>query len=114
MERLPEQPTTEGPVNPRPPVDPLLALEPLTSALVTIDLQRDFLSESAYGIPGTTEVLPRVFDVVRAFRAAGRPVVHIVRLYEKGGGNADLLRRGLLASGVDLVAPFTAGSEPAT
>jgi nicotinamidase-related amidase len=97
-------------VNTPPPVDPLLAVDPVTSALVTIDLQQDFLSESPNGVPGTTEVLPRVFEVVEAFRDAGRPVIHIVRLYEKGGADADLVRRALLASGVELVAPYTPGS----
>ncbi|MEU1507400.1 cysteine hydrolase [Kitasatospora sp. NPDC005748] len=90
--------------------DPHLAPHPASSALVTIDLQRDFLSESPYGIPGTTEVLPQVRRTVEAFRAAGRPVVHVVRLYEKGGGNADLVRRTLLASGTDLVSPGSEGS----
>ncbi|MFJ9951773.1 cysteine hydrolase family protein [Kitasatospora sp. NPDC091207] len=91
--------------------DPHLAPHPESSALVTIDLQRDFLSDSPYGIPGTTEVLPQVRRTVEAFRAAGRPVVHIVRLYEKGGGNADLVRRTLLASGTELVSPGSEGSR---
>lgn len=91
-------------------VDPHLVPHPESSALVTIDLQRDFLSDSPYGIPGTTEVLPQVRRTVEAFRAAGRPVVHIVRLYEKGGDNADLVRRTLLASGTELVSPGSEGS----
>ncbi|MER5597035.1 isochorismatase family cysteine hydrolase [Streptomyces sp. NPDC002265] len=84
-----------------------------TSALITIDVQRDFLSEAPYGVPGTTEILPALRRTVSAFRAAGRPVVHVVRLYEEGGGNADLVRRGLLESGVRIAAPGTPGSEPA-
>ncbi|MGX1543083.1 cysteine hydrolase family protein [Streptomyces adustus] len=84
-----------------------------TSALITIDVQRDFLSEAPYGVPGTTEILPALRRTVSAFRAAGRPVVHVVRLYEEGGGNADLVRRRLLESGVRIAAPGTPGSEPA-
>jgi nicotinamidase-related amidase len=38
--------------------DPHLTPHWATSALITIDVQRDFLSESPYGVPGTTEVLP--------------------------------------------------------
>ncbi|MEU6450721.1 isochorismatase family protein [Streptomyces sp. NPDC046979] len=58
-----------------------------TSALVTIDVQRDFLSEAPYGVPGgTTEMLPALRRTVAAFRAAGRPVLYVVRLYEEGGG----------------------------
>ncbi|MGW1012412.1 cysteine hydrolase family protein [Streptomyces termitum] len=91
--------------------DPYLVPRLATSALVTIDLQNDFLSESPHGIPGTTEVLPRVRRLTEEFRAAGRPVFHVVRLYEKGGGNADLVRRTLLADGTAVVAPGTPGSE---
>ncbi|MDX6332294.1 MAG: hypothetical protein QOI83_4677, partial [Streptomycetaceae bacterium] len=49
-----------------------------SSALVTIDVQRDFLSEGPYGVPGTTEMLPVLRRLVAAFRAAERPVVHVV------------------------------------
>jgi len=91
--------------------DPYTAPHFQTSALITIDLQRDFLSNAPYGIAGTTEVLPAVLQTVRAFRAAGRPVFHVVRLYERGGGNAEPARRRLLSSGVDIVAPGSAGSQ---
>ncbi|MGW1501724.1 cysteine hydrolase family protein [Streptomyces mirabilis] len=84
--------------------DPYTAPHFATSALITIDVQRDFLSEAPYGVPGTTEILPALRRVVSAFRAAGRPVVHVVRLYEDGGGNADLVRRRLLESGVRIAA----------
>jgi nicotinamidase-related amidase len=93
--------------------DPYTAPHFATSALITIDVQRDFLSEAPYGVPGTTEILPALRRAVSAFRAAGRPMVHVVRLYEDGGGNADLARRRLLESGVRIAAPGTAGSEPA-
>lgn len=94
------------------PQDPCTAPRFGSSALITIDVQRDFLSEAPYGVPGTTEILPALRRSVSAFRAAGRPVVHVVRLYEEGGGNADLVRR-LLESGVRIAAPGTPGSEPA-
>ncbi|MET8982210.1 cysteine hydrolase [Streptomyces sp. NPDC004539] len=82
-----------------------------SSALITIDVQRDFLSDAPYGVPGTTEILPALRRTAASFRAAGRPVVHVVRLYEEGGGNADPVRRRLLESGVRIVAPGTRGSE---
>ncbi len=82
-----------------------------SAALITIDMQRDFLSDSPYGLAGTTEVIPAIAKLAEACRASGRPVVHIVRLYRPGGSNADLVRRSLLASGVDLVAPGSPGSE---
>ncbi|AQZ62226.1 Nicotinamidase [[Actinomadura] parvosata subsp. kistnae] len=59
------------------------------SALLTIDLQRDFVAD----IAGTAEVLPAVRRLTHAFRRAGRPIVHIVRLYLPDGSNADLCRR---------------------
>jgi len=89
--------------------DPHLVPHWASAALITIDMQRDFLSESPYGLAGTTEVIPAIRRLADAFRAAGRPIVHIVRLYEPGGGNADLPRRSLLASGVNIVAPGTPG-----
>ena len=93
--------------------DPYTAPHFASSALLTIDVQRDFLSEAPYGVPDTTEILPALRRTVSAFRAAGRPVVHVVRLYEEGGGNADPVRRRLLESGVRIAAPGTPGSEPA-
>jgi len=81
------------------------------SALLTIDLQRDFLSDGPYHIAGTTEVLPAVRRLVEAYRAAKRPIVHAVRLYLPDGSNADLCRRALLASGASIVLPGSPGSQ---
>jgi nicotinamidase-related amidase len=60
-----------------------------TAALVIIDMQRDFLSESSHGVPGTTEVVPALRRLTDGFRVATRPIVHVVRLYQPGGGDAD-------------------------
>ncbi|MBT2234177.1 cysteine hydrolase family protein [Nonomuraea sp. NEAU-A123] len=90
--------------------DPHLTPNWATSALLTIDVQRDFLSEAPYGVPGTTEALPALAALAAAFRAARRPIVHIVRLYHPGGQDADLVRRTLLADGAAIVAPGSAGS----
>jgi nicotinamidase-related amidase len=73
------------------------------SALLTIDLQRDFVADVA----GTAEVLPAVRRLTDAFREAGRPIVHIVRLYLPDGGNADLSRRTLRGK----VNPRSPGSQ---
>ena len=59
-----------------------------SAAVVTIDLQGNFLSDQLYGVAGTTEILPNVCRLASTFRAAGRPIVHMVLLYEPGGGNA--------------------------
>jgi nicotinamidase-related amidase len=95
----------------RSQADPHLLPRWEKAALVTIDMQQDFLSSGRYGVAGTTEIVPALRRLAEAFRAAGRPVVHVVRLYERGGGNADLVRRTLLASGVDLAAPGSRGSQ---
>src|SRR5690606_37778357 len=58
------------------------------SALLTIDMQRDFLP----AVAGTAEVLPAIRQLTAAFRATGRPIVHVVRLYLPDGSNADLCR----------------------
>ncbi|WP_328854593.1 cysteine hydrolase [Microbispora hainanensis] len=73
------------------------------SALLTIDLQRDFVA----GIAGTAEVLPAVRRLTHAFREAGRPIVHVVRLYLPDGSNADLCRRTLRG----MVNPHSPGSQ---
>lgn len=87
-------------------IDPHLAPRWATAALVTIDMQRDFLS-GPFTVPGTTEVLPEVGRLTSAFRAVGRPIIHVVRLYQ--GDDVDRVRRGLIGSGVDFVRPGTAG-----
>jgi nicotinamidase-related amidase len=81
------------------------------SALLTIDLQRDFLSDSLYGIAGTTEALPAVCRLADAYRAARRPIVHVVRLYLPDGSNADLCRRAVLACGASIALPGSPGSQ---
>lgn len=80
------------------------------AALITIDLQCDFIDGTA-PIAGTAEVLPRVKDVVRWFRAAGKPIVHAVRLYKPDGSNVDICRRASIESGHPVVHPGTPGSE---
>lgn len=77
------------------------------SALLTIDLQRDFVS----GIGGTPEILPAVRALVGGYRTAGLQIVHVVRLYLPDGSNADLSRRSLLASGVSIATPGSRGSQ---
>lgn len=73
------------------------------SALLTIDLQRDWITE----VPGTAEVLTAVRLLTHAFRNAGRPIVHVVRLYLPDGSNADLSRRAVR----NKVTPHSPGSQ---
>ena len=95
-------------------VDPHLAPHWDSAALITIDMQRDFLSEGAHGIAGTTEVLPRLARLTEAFRSAGRPIVHIVRLYPADGQDVDRVRRSAVRAGVAFVRPGSPGRLLAT
>ncbi|QMU73089.1 cysteine hydrolase family protein [Streptacidiphilus sp. P02-A3a] len=82
-----------------------------SSALLLIDVQQDFLDGGALTIPGTTAVLPRLAELVAAYRAAGRPIVHVIRLSEPGGSDVDLPRRAAVEAGLNLAAPGTPGSQ---
>ena len=79
------------------------------AALLTIDMQADFVT-GPYAVPGPEQVVPAVSALVRAFRAANRPIIHIVRLYLPDGSNADICRRSLVASGARVAAPGSSGS----
>lgn len=88
--------------------------EPVTphlesSALLIIDTQTDFVDGGANPIAGTTAVLPKVTALQSAFRAAGRPVIHVVRIY--AGDDVDRVRRTALAAGARTVAPDSDGSQ---
>jgi nicotinamidase-related amidase len=80
-------------------------------ALITIDVQNDFLKGQPFEIPGTSEALPQMRTLVETFRRAQRPVIHIVRLYKRDGSNADLCRRSAVEQGAMLVCPGTSGAE---
>lgn len=89
--------------------DPHTAPDFARSALVVIDTQVDFLDGGASPIAGTTQVLPSIDRLLTAYRAARRPIVHVVRLYD--GDDVDLPRRTLIASGAQVVRPGSAGSQ---
>lgn len=79
------------------------------SALLVIDTQRDFLDEGVSPIAGTSQRLPRIEELVRAYRSAKRPIVHVVRIYE--GDDIDLVRRRALTSDGRVVRAGTAGAD---
>ena len=81
------------------------------AALVTIDVQCDVLDGGPMEIAGTTDALGRMAELARAFRAARRPIVHVVRLYRADGSNADLVRRSRIAGSGPLLRPGTRGSQ---
>jgi nicotinamidase-related amidase len=81
------------------------------SALVSIDVQRDVLDGQPLEIAGTSAALPAMQLVMDAFRRAGRPIVHIVRLYLPDGSNAELCRRSALGQGAQMLTAYTPGAE---
>lgn len=92
-------------------IDSHTAPEFNASALVLIDTQCDVLQDGAFPISGTSDALPAMRRLLEAFRQAGRPIVHVVRLYEPDGSNADLCRRGLLAGGGQVLVPDSPGCQ---
>lgn len=80
-------------------------------ALITIDTQRDTLDGQPLEIRGTSAILPAMRQLLQAFRAAGKPIVHVVRLYEEDGSNAELCRRSVIKSGTAMLAPGSPGCQ---
>lgn len=80
-----------------------------SSALLTIDVQTDTLDGGPLEIPGTSAVVPEVAKLCRAFRGAGRPIVHIVRIYRGDGSNAEPVRREQVAGSTPLLRVGTPG-----
>jgi nicotinamidase-related amidase len=92
-------------------VDPYTSPEFDSSALITIDTQRDVLDGQPLEIPGTSAVLPAIGRLAAGFRQAGRPIVHVVRIYLPDGSNVDLCRRQLVEDGTAILPPGRHGSE---
>jgi nicotinamidase-related amidase len=80
-------------------------------ALVTIDIQADTLDGQPLEVPGTSAVVPRIAALAAAFRDAGRPIVHIVRLYREDASNVDLCRRAAVEAGAEMFVPGSSGSQ---
>lgn len=82
-------------------------------ALVSIDVQRDLLDGQPFEIAGTSGAATVIARLAQAFRRAGQPIVHIVRLYRENGTNVDACRRSAIEDGMRLVVAGTAGAEVA-
>lgn len=82
------------------------------SALITIDMQNDFtLVDAPLKVLGTLAVVENIQQLLVKYRQLGRPIIHVVRLYERGGDNADVCRKQRIEAGEVLVAPNTDGAE---
>jgi hypothetical protein len=71
-----------------------------SSALITIDLQRDTLDGQPLRSREHRRCFSRLRAICDAFRSAGAPVIHVVRLYRSDGCNAELARSGAPCHGV--------------
>ena len=93
-------------------MDTYTKLNPRSVALITVDVQNDFVLPGAPAeIPGAYQVIPKTVELLRAFRRAHRLVIHVVRLYLRDGSNVDLCRRETIRSGKRVVLPGTEGAE---
>ena len=92
---------------PDPYTDPDFA----SAALITIDTQRDVLDGGPLEIPGTSAALEPMRLLTQAFRETGKPIVHVVRLYEPDGSNVDLCRRRAVQNGARILATGAPGSQ---
>jgi len=82
------------------------------SALLTIDVQRDFtLLGAAAEIAGANDCVPAMRRILDAFRQRRLPIVHVVRLYLTDGTNVDLCRRENVEEGKSIVRPGSYGAE---
>lgn len=91
--------------------DPYLQPDFANAALITVDTQRDVLDGGPLEIAGTSAALAGMTALLAAFRRAGLPVVHIVRLYRPDGSNVDLCRRRAVEQGAAILAPGASGSQ---
>lgn len=80
-------------------------------ALVSIDVQQDLLDGQTHVVEGTSAAARVIASLCEDFRRAGRPIVHVVRLYREDGSNADLCRRGPIEDGMRLVIAGAPGAE---
>jgi nicotinamidase-related amidase len=94
-------------------VDKFTSADWRNAALLTIDTQNDFtLSNSPFAITGTFEIVAKMRQVLHAFRSTGRPIIHVIRIYNPDGSNVDLCRKRAVGElGRKLVIAGTQGAE---
>ena len=95
------------------PPDPFTIPEYDRAALITIDVQNDTLDDGSFEVPGTSTMLPQIHQLCRTFRAAGRPIVHVIRIYTPDAHDADRCRIGSLLAGKRILLKGSQGRRPA-
>ncbi|MFH1055581.1 MAG: isochorismatase family cysteine hydrolase [Candidatus Altiarchaeota archaeon] len=61
----------------------------MSEALLIVDMQRDVVARI---IENATAVTPNIKKILKAFRKAGKPVVHIARVHRADGADVELFR----------------------
>jgi nicotinamidase-related amidase len=94
-------------------VDKFTSADWRNAALLTIDTQNDFtLRNAPFAITGTFEIVPKMSQILHAFRSARKPIIHVIRIYNTDGSNVDLCRRRAITElGNKLVIAGTQGAE---
>ncbi len=82
-----------------------------SAALITIDMQQDTLDGQPLEVSGTSAMLSTLKTLLQSFREAGKPIVHMVRIYKPDGSNVDLCRREHIEQGASWLIEGTAGCE---
>jgi nicotinamidase-related amidase len=95
-------------------MDPYTKPDFSSAALITIDTQRDTLDGQPLEIPGTSAALPNISDLLEAFRSSHRPIIHVVRIYQADGSNADICRKTALEDGRAMLLADSDGSQLAS
>ena len=81
------------------------------SALLTIDMQRDFCQEGRPDLESRKIVAAKVSKLAQTFISAGKPIIHIVRIYLENGSNVDICRRKTVEEGQRIVSPGSDGVQ---
>ncbi len=84
----------------------------MKTALLIIDMQNDFcLPGAPLAVAGAPAIIPKVKEVLAAFRASGLPVFHVVRHYRPDGSDVELTRRAVFLERGGACIPGTRGAE---
>jgi nicotinamidase-related amidase len=83
------------------------------TALLVIDTQNDFGTlQGAHPMPNIETAIPDIVKIIKLFRRTGKPIIHVVRLYESNGKNVDYCRRWQVEQGkIKIIVPGTWGAE---
>jgi nicotinamidase-related amidase len=80
-------------------------------ALLIIDMQNDFvLDDAPLKVAGAHDVIPRILEVLSAFRDRRLPVFHILRIHRQDGSDVEIIRQELFRK-VPFAVEGTKGAE---